>query len=380
MGRPKAWLPVGGAPMLVRVAERVRPLVSEIVAVRTVHDQVEDEGPLPALALGLATITAPYAIALGCDAPCVRVELLRFLADECERLGVAAVIPRWNDRLQPLVAAYDRRLLATLARLVAGGERRLQALGGVSNVRVVPADDISTFDADGESFTTVNTPHEYAAVVGTRRVVGADRTALQSVPMNPVPELAFESTTPLSQAEFAAWINERHDSHLNHYELLDGKVVMTPPAGHPHGEISHQISLAIGLHVRTHSSGVCFGSSQGFALPSGDTVEPDFSFVSYERRSTMPKPVRGEFLAVAPDLVVEILSPSTGRRDREQKRRIYDRNAVREYWIVDPDRRELIVFTRGANAFDAGETYPAGTIFRSSVIEGFELDVASVLP
>lgn len=395
MGRPKAWLPVDGVPMLVHVAARVRPLVSEIVVVaapgqdlpaleglgpvRVVSDRVEDEGPLPALALGLVTIARPYAIALGCDAPLVRLELLRFLAEACERADADAAIPRWNDRLQPLVAAYHRRLASRLQALAASGERRLQTLAHLERIRLVDADELRAIDPDGRSFTPVNTPLEFAAIAPTRTVESRATKPLESASMNPVPELAFESTTPLSQAEFAAWIRDRHDSHLNHYELLDGKVVMTPPAGYPHGNIGAAIGGVITPFVWARTLGTCLDSSQGFELPSGDTVEPDFSFVSQERWSAMLPPRRGEFLKVVPDLVVEILSRSTERRDREQKRKSYDRNGVREYWIIDPERRALVVFTRGDGAFDAGVTFAAGSTFRSRVLPGFELDVALVL-
>ena len=55
--------------------------------------------------------------------------------------------------------------------------------------------------------------------------------------MSALPELAFESTRTLTQEEFAAWVAARWRGDLNHYELLEGRVVMTPPAGYPHGSI-----------------------------------------------------------------------------------------------------------------------------------------------
>src|SRR5262245_34304649 len=81
MGRPKAWLPLGGVPMLTQVITRVRPLTREIIVVaaaeqelppleaRVLYDPAPDLGPLPALALGLAAVTTPYAFAFGCDTP-----------------------------------------------------------------------------------------------------------------------------------------------------------------------------------------------------------------------------------------------------------------------------------------------------------------------
>src|SRR5438445_261177 len=102
-------------------------------------------------------------------------------------------------------------------------------------------------------------------------------------PMSALPELAFESTRTLTQEEFAAWVAARWRGDLNHYELLDGKVVMTPPAGYPQGAIAAALGGILEPFVRQRKLGKCFDSSQGFELPSGDTGEPDHRFVSSER-------------------------------------------------------------------------------------------------
>src|SRR5215211_8505745 len=77
-------------------------------------------------------------------------------------------------------------------------------------------------------------------------------------------ELIFESTTCLSQEEFAAWVDKRRDD--NHYELLNGRVVMTPPAGWPHGGVGSRIQQLVASHVFANGLGEVFDSSQGFEL------------------------------------------------------------------------------------------------------------------
>ena len=197
--------------------------------------------------------------------------------------------------------------------------------------------------------------------------------------MSALPELAFESTRTLTQEEFAAWVAARWRGDLNHYELLDGRVVMTPPAGYPQGAIAAALGGILEPFVRQRKLGKCFDSSQGFELPSGDTVEPDYSFVSTERWRAMPPPEEGRFLRVAPDLVVEILSPSTAALDRGEKKDVYERSGVREYWLIDPRARALQVFTRQGDRFDAGRTFEEGQLFSSAVLAGLAFDVASVL-
>jgi molybdopterin-guanine dinucleotide biosynthesis protein A len=172
MGRAKASLPLGGVSLLEHVIARVTPLVREIgvvaaaaqevvaAGVRVVRDPVPQEGPLPALGLGLATITTPWAFALACDAPFVRRALLRALAAEVG--GARAAVPRWDGCLQPLVALYHRALAAPVAALAAAGERRLHAVARLPDVRVVPQARLAQHDPDGVSFRTLNTPADYA--------------------------------------------------------------------------------------------------------------------------------------------------------------------------------------------------------------------------
>lgn len=177
MGRPKPWLELDGVPLLVHVVERCRPWVSEIVVVAApgqdlpplsdvaiVRDRHPGEGPLPALALGLATIAAPWALALGCDGPAVHASVVARLADE-RGADVDAVIPVWQGRPQPLVALYRRTLAPRLDGLVAAGERRLQAIAQLPRVRLVREEILRPLDPAGETFRTLNTPEEYAAAV-----------------------------------------------------------------------------------------------------------------------------------------------------------------------------------------------------------------------
>ncbi|MBI4517935.1 MAG: Uma2 family endonuclease [Deltaproteobacteria bacterium] len=175
-------------------------------------------------------------------------------------------------------------------------------------------------------------------------------------------ETAFQSDESFAQREFWEWVNERPRSDLNHYELINGRIVMTPPAGWPHGGIGSNLNVLLGTHVRGGKLGRVFDASTGFELPSGDTVEPDVSFISGERIAVGPAPERRKFLRMVPNLVVEILSDPTARRDRTEKKQIYETNGVDEYWLVDPDRREVTVFHL------VGEHYGPGEIFRRGLI------------
>jgi Uma2 family endonuclease len=192
-------------------------------------------------------------------------------------------------------------------------------------------------------------------------------------------DLAFRSLEPMTQEEFARWLETLPANDLHHYELLDGFIVMEPPAGWPHGVVGGEVLHRIKLHLGRQPLGYAFDSSQGFNLPSGDTVEPDVAFVSVERWNTLARPVRG-FPAVVPDLVVEVLSPSTKRIDQEQKKRVYERNGVREYWLVDPVSRSVRVLSLTANGYDEGRSLAAGETLTSQVLPGLQILVAELFP
>ena len=192
--------------------------------------------------------------------------------------------------------------------------------------------------------------------------------------------LVFESAQLLTQTEFVAFVEEcERVGDRAHYELLNGRVVMNPPAGYPHGEIESNVQWVVGKIVREHGLGKVFGSSQGFELSSGDTVEPDHSFVSAARWSAAPPPESGKFLRVVPDLVVEILSTRTASQDRGEKKAIYERNAVLEYWLVDPRSRQVTAFSYQDGHFDGGAVHAESEGFASRILNGAEVRVDELL-
>jgi Uma2 family endonuclease len=191
----------------------------------------------------------------------------------------------------------------------------------------------------------------------------------------------FESTETVTQEEFAAFVESRERSgDVYHFELLNGRIVMNPPAGFPHGSVDSALQLLIGNHVAGKRLGLVFGSSQGFDLPSGDTVEPDASFASNGRWSAAPRPVPGRFLRVVPDLVVEVLSPGNAATDRGEKKAIYERNQVLEYWLVDPRQRSVTVFLLKNGHFDSGRTFAENERYPSEVLTGLSFAPADLLP
>ena len=174
-GTDKTRAAVDGVPMLQRVVDVARPLVDELVVVgpwapEGVRHQFESEahrGPLAGMLVGLQAVSAPHALVLAADHPVIRPELLELLLQRGHQGD--AVVPTGPDGPQPLVAVYDRRVLAAAQELVDGGERRLMALlDAIDTVWLTP-DDWRTVDPDGASFRDVDRPGDLAAVEATLR-------------------------------------------------------------------------------------------------------------------------------------------------------------------------------------------------------------------
>jgi Uma2 family endonuclease len=182
----------------------------------------------------------------------------------------------------------------------------------------------------------------------------------------------------LTQEEFFSWLQDREPSDCTHYELIHGRIVMTPAADFFHASIGSLLNRKLGDYLDRRGLGRVLDSSAGYDLPSGDTLEPDVSFVSRRRLDTGPRPERGRHARLVPDLVVEVLSPSTRRRDRTVKKDVYAANGVVEYWLVDPEARTVTVFHRRGDGFDAGVTRAPGEEVASELFADLTLAVADV--
>ena len=190
-------------------------------------------------------------------------------------------------------------------------------------------------------------------------------------------ETAFRSDEHFTQAEFVRWLDERPPDDCNHYELSGGVIVMTPPARSEHGAIEAKIVYELESYARRTGSGKVFGSSAGYELPTGETLEPDASFILASTLACFPKPDPETFLRIVPDLVVEILSPSTARRDRVEKKNVYAKNGVREYWLVDPESRIVSIFCLVDAEYSPAVEVTGGAA-ESTVLVGLSVDLQTL--
>jgi Uma2 family endonuclease len=132
--------------------------------------------------------------------------------------------------------------------------------------------------------------------------------------------------------------------------------------------------------VRAHNLGRVFGSAQGFRLTDDDTVAPDAAFVSHERWAASPPPVIGKHLRVIPNLVVEIISPSSVKRDLEEKKQLYARCGVDEYWVMDPSPRRITVFALEEGRYVVADFAQGQGRVHSRLLPGFSVALDDLFP
>ena len=158
------------------------------------------------------------------------------------------------------------------------------------------------------------------------------------------------------------------------YELIDGELIMSESPIISHQDNRMELGYQIQVFVKTNDLGKVYLADTDVVLSDTDVVQPDIMFISKERRHIIGEAnIQG-----APDLVVEILSPSTARRDWGVKRELYAKHGVKEYWIADPANKIVWVMLLKDGVLEIQQTcYPGDTI-ASSVLAGFTVEVDDI--
>lgn len=153
------------------------------------------------------------------------------------------------------------------------------------------------------------------------------------------------------------------------YELIEWDLQMTPAPSPRHQLVVAAVEDALRHFVREHSLGTVLMAPVDVVLSETVVVQPDVLFIAQERLGLLQE----ECIRGAPDLVVEVLSPSSAKRDRLSKRRLYARFGVREYWMVDPIAKNVEVCLHDETDLRTVAVYPTGSTLASSVLPEFTL-------
>ena len=177
---------------------------------------------------------------------------------------------------------------------------------------------------------------------------------------------------PLTDAEFEAFCQLNDVKRIE--RTREGVIEMNPPAG---GFTSFGNSDVIGqLHAwwKTHRRGRIYDSNGGFYLADRSMLSPDAAYITAERLATVTKADHHGFPRVCPDFVIELLSETDRLPKAKQKMERWIENGAQLGWLIDPDNREVHIYTPGAYRLAAG----VPTLDGEGPVTGFQLDLAEV--
>jgi Uma2 family endonuclease len=161
------------------------------------------------------------------------------------------------------------------------------------------------------------------------------------------------------------------------YEIVDGELYVSKQPTWEHDFAADQLHIALGSWSNT--TGLGYASTQpGLVFATDDDVIPDVTWISRERMAGALD--RSRHLSVAPELVVEVLSPgaANARRDREAKLGLYSRRGVLEYWIVDWPQRTVDIYRREGHELRLTGTLSGDDALTSPLLPGFTCPLATL--
>jgi len=158
-------------------------------------------------------------------------------------------------------------------------------------------------------------------------------------------------------------------------EYIDGEIIMAPTPTAPHQRTVLRIASVLQQFVSQSGSGETFISPLDVVLPTGEVVQPDIFFLNARQAE---RAIEANRVQGAPPFLIEILSPSSVKHDTVTKRKLYEQNGVREYWIVDPKERTIAQLLLRRKHYALTELGAADTI-KGAALSGFEMTVGELL-
>lgn len=158
------------------------------------------------------------------------------------------------------------------------------------------------------------------------------------------------------------------------HEVVNGELVMSPKNNFEHGQICMRLSTALMGHVVKHKLGAVLDSSTGFWMHNRNCRAPDVSFVAKERLMGMEHPPR-EFFQGAPDLAIEVVSPSNSAPEITERLRDFFESGARLAWVIHPVERYVEVCT---SPNERRLTSAEGILDGADVVPGFTYEIADL--
>lgn len=158
------------------------------------------------------------------------------------------------------------------------------------------------------------------------------------------------------------------------YQLIGEELIITPAPMPYHQIVWRKIVSLLTQYVEKNNLGEILYSPIDVYFTEEDVFQPDIIFISKERLNII-----GETkIEGAPDLIIEILSPSTAYYDLGRKYEIYEKSGVKEYWIVHPERKSIEIYQNESGQFKLVQTAKETGTINSPFLKGLELNLEKI--
>lgn len=158
------------------------------------------------------------------------------------------------------------------------------------------------------------------------------------------------------------------------YEILDGDLFMSPSPGESHQTIVLNIAIFLREHLRRNKLGRVYVAPFDVILDEHNVIEPDVLFVSNANNGI----ITAQNIQGSPDLLIEVLSPTSVERDTRDKRNLYARCGVKNYWMVDAEERSLTELELIDRAYAVAHVTKGVDVFRPRLFPGLEVQPADL--
>ena len=176
---------------------------------------------------------------------------------------------------------------------------------------------------------------------------------------------------PTAKLTYSDYCNTPDDER---WELMDGELIMAPSPTVNHQQVAGRLYRLLADFVEGASLGEVFIAPLDVVVSDVNVLQPDVVFVSNSRSHIITEAnIQG-----APDLVVEVMSPSTASRDWRIKLDLYAEHGVQEYWIVDSVGQRVWVMARSDDEMAEVANYGAADTLNSSTLPGFAASLSAV--
>lgn len=186
-----------------------------------------------------------------------------------------------------------------------------------------------------------------------------------------------EQVDPIQRLGTQKWTYEdlsKMPESMEHFEIIDGDLYMSPSAHvMQHQSAVTQLVRYLANWADAHNAGKVFTAPADVVIAPRHVVQPDVFFLATERLHLVDA-----FVSGPPDLVIEVISPSSVHYDRVVKYGLYEAIGVKEYWLVDPKEQSVEVHVAQGGHFVLQGRFVGSDTFASVVLDGFVLAVAEV--